>query len=377
MPVSQPVLIFLATEDWYFVSHRLPLARAAVAAGYRVIVATRVTNDGRLLAQAGCEVVQVEWTRGTGSPLSEFRLLVRLVALYRSRRPAVVHHVALKPVLYGSLAALMAKVPAVVNAIAGLGYLFINADRRARLLRPIVAMAFRKLLNRRGTWVILQNPADQALLASEVGLEAERTVLIRGAGVDVAEFRDTPLPAGEPIVILPARLLWDKGVGEFVEAARQLRDEGLVARFALVGGLDPANPRAVERQLVETWVAEGSVEWWGHRSDMPNVYRKASIVCLPSYREGLPKALLEAAASGRPIVTTDVPGCREIVAPDDNGLLVEPRNPSALAAALRSLLQDRDACARMGQRGRLRAESEFSVERVVAETLPLYLRPAP
>lgn len=377
MPATKPVLIFLVTEDWYFVSHRLPLATAAVAAGFHVVVATRVRANARKLVEAGCEVVSVEWTRGARNPLVELRLLAQVIGLYRSYGPAVVHHVALKPVVYGSIAAWIVKIPVVVNAVAGLGYLFINTRGSARYLRPLVATVFRKVLNRPGTWVVLQNPDDQELLRREVGLQPERSVLIRGAGVDVAEFRDSPPPNGVPLVILPARLLWDKGVGEFVAAARRLREEGVGARFALVGGLDMANPRAVNRSVVEGWVAKGDVEWWGHRSDMATAYHEASIVCLPSYREGLPKALLEAAASARPIVTTDVPGCREVVAPNDNGLLVEPRNATSLAAALRELLRDPVARARMGRRGRIRAETEFCVERVVAETLPLYTRPAP
>ena len=375
--LCQLTLVFVVTEDWYFASHRLPLARAAVASGYRVIVATRVREHGEVLRAAGCEVVALEWTRAAGNPFKDLMLLCRLVRLYRQSRPSAVHHVALKPVVLGSIAATVAAVPIVVNAVAGLGYLFTNRGGLARFLRPPVRTALRSLLNRHGTWVIVQNPDDLEDLRREAALEDERTVLIRGAGVDLAEFPSWPLPGGVPLVVLPARMLWDKGVREFVSAARALRVDGVLARFALVGGIDKQNPRGIERATIVQWVDEGVVEWWGHQPSMREVYQAASVVCLPSYREGLPKALLEAAASGRPIVTTDVPGCREVVTHECNGLLVPPRDGSALATALRLLLADAELRACMGARGRIRAETEFSIERVVADTLPLYSRPAP
>lgn len=376
-PGGVRTLVFLVTEDWYFISHRLPLAKAAVEAGFRVVVATRVRAHGEQLREAGCEVVPLEWSRGAGNPFLELVILARVVQLYRLLRPAVVHHVALKPVILGSIAAMLARVPCVVNAIAGLGYLFINADGRARVLRPIVCGVLRILLNRRGTWVILQNPDDQEVLSRLAALDRDRTVLIRGAGVDVNAHAARPLPDGRPIVVLPARLLWDKGVGEFVDAARTLRSEKVDARFVLAGGLDPANPRAIDRSTVDHWVEDGAVEWWGHCEPMRAVYLQASVICLPSYREGLPKALLEAAATGRPLVTTDVPGCREVVRNGDNGLLVPPHQSGALASALRTLLGDPALRTAMGLRSRARAEAEFDVERVIAETLELYRTPAP
>ncbi len=265
---GRPTLLFLVTEDWYFVSHRLPLARAALLEGYRVVVATRIREHGEVLVRAGCDVVPLDWTRGTGSLFRELRFGWGLLALYRRERPAVVHHVALKPVVYGSLAARLSGVPVVVNAIAGLGYVFTSRTGSARLLRPILRSAFRLLLNRRGSWAVLQNPDDQALLEREAGLEPGRIVLIRGAGVDLAEFTVAPEPPGVPVVVLPARMLWDKGVGEFVEAARRLRREGCRARFALVGGLDPGNPRAIAQAVLDAWVTEGVVEWWGHRASI-------------------------------------------------------------------------------------------------------------
>ena len=366
-------LLFLVTEDWYFASHRLDLARQAVAEGYRVVVATRVHEHGEILRQAGCELAPLDWVRGAGHPLTELRFLRCLVSLYRELRPVAVHHVALKPVVYGSIAARLTGVPVVINAIAGLGYVFTNRSGMARLLRPVIRAGLRHALNARGTWVIVQNPDDQALLVRETGLDPRRCVLIRGAGVDLESFRaGTPEPSLPAVVLLPARMLWDKGVGEFAEAARRLRAEGLTVRFVLVGGLDPGNPRAVDEATLRGWVQEGVVEWWEHQAAMAEIYPQAHIVVLPSYREGLPKALLEAAACGRAIITTDAPGCREVVAHEDNGLLVPVRDPASLAAAIRDLVSDPVRRRRMGARGRVRMEAEFSVDEVVRRTLPLY-----
>ncbi len=372
MPRTRPTILYLVTEDWYFVSHRLALATAAVRAGYRVVVACRVQAHGSVISAAGCEVIPVGLRREGRSPLGEIRAILELVRLYRSVRPSLVHHVALKPVLYGSLAARLGGHPRVVNALAGLGFVFTGTTRRARFLRPWVQFAFRVLLAPAGSIVLFQNPDDRDLLVSRGLVPAEQTALIRGSGVDLARFRVMPEPDGVPIVLLPARMLWDKGVGEFVDAARQLCTEGIVARFVLVGGEDPANPAAIPRAQLEAWQRNGVVEWWNHQEDMPAVLARASIVCLPSYREGLPKSLLEAAAVGRALVTTDVPGCKEVVVQSVNGLLVPARDAIKLATALRELLLDPERRRSMGAAARAVAEKEFSTDRVIHETLALY-----
>jgi glycosyltransferase involved in cell wall biosynthesis len=220
--------------------------------------------------------------------------------------------------------------------------------------------------------VVLQNPDDQRELVSAGAVSPDRITLIRGSGVDLSEFLIAPEPAGPPVVVLPSRLVWDKGVREFVDAASELRRNGVRARFALVGDRDPDNPTSVPPGQLEAWQASGIVEWWGHRHDMPSVFAESHLVCLPSYREGLPKVLLEAAASGRPIVTTDVPGCREVVRHGENGLLVPARSVGPLAHALRELIADPARRARFGRRGREIVEAEFSVERVVEAHVALY-----
>lgn len=367
-----PKLLYFVTEDWYFCSHRLPLAVAARQAGYDVGVITRVRSHGAIIEAAGLRLIPLELDRGGRNPLTEGLAIARLVRILRRERPDLLHNVALKPVLYGTIAARLAGVPRWVNALAGLGHIFVD-EARAGVLRLVVQGAFRRLLDAGTARVIVQNPDDRARLAGLGVLDPARAVLIRGSGVDLREFRPSPETAGPPLVLLAARMLWDKGVAEFVAAASRLRAEGCRARFVLAGDADAENHAAIPAEQLHTWQKEGVVEWWGKKSDMAAVIGACHIACLPSYYgEGVPKFLLEAAAAGKAIVTTDMPGCREVVHDRDNGLLVPPRDVSALVSALRLLIEDGQLRRRMGQRGREIAEREFSVERVVQETLAVY-----
>ena len=373
MMEAQPLkLLFFVSEDWYFCSHRLPIAEAAIRQGYHVVVVTRVKNHGERITRAGCKLVPVRLSRRGKNPFSELRLLFDLVRIYRRECPDIVHQVALKPVIYGSIAARISRVPAVVNALAGMGHLFISKHWRVRLFRPFVEFAYRQLLNHANYRVILQNPDDQDFLVKRGIVEQHCITLIRGSGVDTHTYVPTLMPAGAPLVMLVSRMLWDKGVGEFVEAARRLRQAGVLARFALVGDADAENPAAIPDVVLRDWENEGVIERWGRRDDMIRVFGEAHIVCLPSYREGLPKVLIEAAASGRPIVASDAPGCREIVRDGENGFLVPVRDAIALAAALQKLIGDPDLCSRMGRRGREIVEAEFALDKVVQQTLALY-----
>lgn len=363
-----PKLLFIVTEDWYFVSHRLPLAVAAQKAGFDVAVATRVGEHGETILAAGIRLIPFSLSRRRGNPLREVAELARL---YFRERPDIVHNVALKPIVYGALSAWVARVPAQVNAVAGLGWLFTSTKGMMRLIRPAVRWTLAWLLNTRGSLTIVQNPDDRALLIS-AHLPETRLRLIRGAGIDTTAFYPVPEPSGSVCIMLAARMLWDKGVGEFVEAARLLTQAGVCARFVLAGDPDPGNPASVPVAVLRAWHGHNGVEWWGRRDNMPAVFHTAHIACLPSYREGLPKVLLEAAGCGLPIVTTDVPGCREIVRDGDNGFLVPVRDAQALAVALRSLIDDVALRAKMGQRAREIVLEEFSQERVIAETLAVY-----
>lgn len=367
---DRPRLLYLITEDWYFWSHRLDLARAAREAGYDVIVATRVTDHATPIRGEGFQLEPLEMVRRSRNPLREIMAVAKLVQLYRRVRPDVVHHVAMKPILYGSLAAWFARVPAIINAFPGLGYTFM--DERNPLLRWWIKMALRTVLRLGRSTVVVQNHDDQDRLIQEGVVSASQTRIIAGSGINVTVYSLQPQPAGVPVVVLPARMLWDKGIGEFVEAAGRLKQNGVRARFILVGRRDDHNPAAIPEVQLKKWVQEGVVEWWGHRDDMPAVYAAATLVVLPSYREGLPKVLLEAAACGKAMVTTDVPGCREVVRDRFNGLLVSPRDAVALAAAIGELLTDQEARKVMGQRSRTRVMTEWSGARIVEQVLGLY-----
>lgn len=360
-------LLFLVTEDWYFVSHRLALAVEARRTGFDVAVATRLGSYRWAIEAAGLRAIAFEMNRCGLNPIGLLREALALARLFRRERPDVVHLVALRPVVVGGLAASLAGVRHVVSAVTGMGFLFTEGGRLP-WVRKIVQRLLPRLLSRGLT--IVQNEDDARQLLS-FGLSCERIRLIPGAGVDTARFTPRAPSGGIPVVMMASRLLWDKGVGEFVAAARRLRDCG--ARFVLVGAIDADNPASVSEAELTQWVAEGVVEWWGHREDMATTLSEATVFCLPSsYREGLPKVLLEAMACGKPCITTEAPGCRDAVRHGDNGLLVPVKDADALAAAIARLLADPTLCQRMGARSRQRAVEEFSQKRVIADTLAVY-----
>jgi glycosyltransferase involved in cell wall biosynthesis len=369
---KKPKLLFVVTEDWYFCSHRLPLAVGAIEAGFDVAIATRITDHRDVIQKAGIEIHSWNVSRGSTNVFTELKALFKLLKIYREAKPDLVHQVALKPVLYGSFIAKMVGPKKIVNALGGMGFVFSNEKKNTQRLRTFILSGFKWLLCNKGSVLILQNPEDCALMVDEAGVDAESIRLIRGAGVNVQQFDMSTEPIGIPLIILPARMLWDKGIGEYVEAARLLKAEGVVARFGLVGGIDESNPAAISLDQLRNWTDAGYVEWFGRRDDMPEIFHQANIVCLPSYREGLPKALLEAAACGRAIVATDVPGCREIVENGRNGILVPARDPIALTAALKKLIFAPDLRRQMGANGRDMVIDAFSEEAVVKETLSVY-----
>ena len=373
MPASRdkPVLLYLVTEDWYFLSHRLSIARRARDTGWEVVIATRVTADGEAIRNEGFRLIPIGMQRRILAPWREFATIAELVGIYRRERPDLVHHVALKPVIYGSLAALLSGAPAVVNALAGMGYVFASSEIKARLLRPFIKMAFHWLLDRPNSRLILQNSDDVAAM-TEGTVAPQRVVMIRGAGVDSKVFAPTREPEGEPIAVMVSRMLRDKGVVELVEAARALKRRGVPLRIVLVGSPDPENPASIPERQLRDWDASGDVAWWGERSDIANIWANSHIAVLPSYREGLPKSLLEAAACGRPLVATDVPGCREVVQDGKTGLLVPPRDAKGLADALERLARDRDLRRRMGAAAHDLVTRDMSEQVVGAQTMALY-----
>ncbi len=370
---DRPHLVFLVSEDWYFVSHRLPLARAAIDAGFRVTLATKVSSYRQEIERAGINLIDLPFKRSGLNPLRELAFSIRVLNLYRRLRPDLVHHVAMKPVVIGSLAARLTGVPAIVNALGGLGYVFTSQTSKTRLLRPVVERLLRFALNGKRSALILQNRDDQELLVNAGVVRQSSTKIIRGVGVDPSVYTTQSKAQPQPcLVVLPARMLRDKGVHEFVQAASDLRNEGINARFALVGSPDPQNPNSIAEEQLHAWAADGAIEYWGWRSDIAEVFSQAHIVCLPSYREGLPKALLEAAASSRAIVTTDTPGCRDVVQDGYNGLLVPVGDAKALAHAIRTLILDTEMRDRFGVNGRRRIEMEFTSTMSIDMTLSTY-----
>lgn len=369
-----PKILFLITEDWYFCSHRLPLAVAAIKAGYEVSVATRVTNHRAVIEEAGIRVIPLQRMRRSSlNALRELAAVSELLSIFRNERPDLVHQVALKPVLYGSLVANLTGIRAKVNALGGLGFVFSSNRLFARLIRPLLLRFFRFIFNDENGRLILQNDNDFELLTTRAGVDRQRVRLIRSAGVDLEHYAATEIPNGVPVVMLASRMLWDKGVGEFVSAAKVLKEQGIDARFVLVGEPDPDNPSSVALEQLQKWSDSGVVEWWGHRDDMPEVLSQACVVCLPSYYgEGVPKVMIEAMACARSVVTTDMPGCRDVVSSGKNGLLVKPRDVDDLAFALKRLLLDRMRCRELGIAGRQIAEDEYALSRVVKETLAVY-----
>ena len=370
---GSPRLLFVVGDDGAFRSHRMPVARAARDAGFAVAVACPVTAHGDTIRAEGIRVLPVSMKRAHVSPLADLRTLAALWRLYRDERPDIVHLVAMKPVLYGAMAARLAGVPVSVGALTGLGYVFSSGDIRARLLRPLLRWALGWVLNGRRSTCVVQNPDDAAFVAG-LGIDRRRIVVIPGSGVDPARFAPSPEPAGPVRVTMVSRMLWDKGVGEFVEAARLSRSRQPTLRFTLIGAPDEGTPAAVPVAQLDAWQAEGLVDWQGRRDDIPAVWKESHIAVLPSYREGLPMALLEAASCGRPIVAADVPGSREIAREGESALLVPPRDPAALAAAILRLAHDPALRARLGAGGRALVEHTFSEDRIAAATLALWRR---
>ena len=379
-------LMLVVTEDRYLWSHRIGLAEAARDAGYEVAVVTSVREHGERLRALGLDLVPLDFARGRLSPWANLRTVRALRGIYRRWEPHLVHHVAIKPIVLGSVAvaatataavaAARGQVPAVVNALTGLGTALTSDHVKARLARPVLRPALAWAMRRPRSRTIVQN-VENARFVESLGVRPECISLVRGAGVDVRVFRPRPEPEGPIRVTMISRLLWDKGVREFFEAAALVRGVREDVEFTLVGAPDEGNPTSVSREQLRSWTADGGgpVEWWGYREDVADVLAGTHIAVLPTcYGEGAPKTLLEAAACGRPIVATDVPGCRTVVRHGGNGLLVPTRDPRALADAVAALADDPARRAAMGAEGRRRAETEFASDRIHAETLQVFER---
>jgi glycosyltransferase involved in cell wall biosynthesis len=366
------ILLFVVNIPEFFLSHRLPLATAAREEGFSVHVATGGGSDCDQIKRLGFPHHLLPLSRSGKNIFSELRSLWALYWLMRKVQPDLVHLVTIKPVLYGGLIARISGVPAVVAAISGLGTIFVHQERRDFWIGFFLKWLYRLALGHPNIKVVFQNPDDRALLVSLGAVRDEQTVLIRGSGVLLSDYLVLPEPEGLPVVTFAARLLKDKGVREFIEVARILKARGVAAEFWLIGSPDPDNLTSITQDDVMRWSEEGLVKTLGYRSDISKLFAKSNIVVLPSYREGLPKVLIEAAASGRAVVTTDVPGCRDAIEPSLTGLLVPVRDVLALADAVQTLIGDTARRQQMGAAGRALAEREFAVEKVVDQHLAIY-----
>ncbi|QNK01064.1 glycosyltransferase family 4 protein [Dyella telluris] len=367
--------VLFANTDWYLYNFRRSLAMSLLRAGYDVLLISPDGPYGPRLRELGLRWEPLPMERRSLNVLRESALLLHLVRMLRREQPDVVHGFTIKCAVYGSLAAKMAGIPARINAVAGMGYVFTSDQLKARLLRPVVRGLLKLALGGEQGRLILQNSDDVKLFRQAALVEPAHIRLIRGSGVDCGKFAgNSPRKnrEGATRILLASRMLWDKGIGEYIAALRLLRNRGYTVQAMLAGTPDPGNPAAIPEQTLREWVDEGTVTWLGHVDDMNALLASVDIVVLPSYREGLPRTLVEAAACALPLITTDVPGCREVVADGVDGLLVPVRSVEPLAQAMRQLLDDPALARRLGEAARTKARNYFDERIVIERTLGVY-----
>ena len=369
-------LLFIINVDWFFISHRLPIAVAAKKNGYEVHIATKITTYKSELESYGFKVHPLEINRSETNILNNFILFMQIFKILKNVKPAITHLVTIKPILIGGIAVRLLNIPSVVYSISGLGYMFINNKIYSRFKLKFIKLIYRISLKHKNSLVIFQNTSDMYLISKITNLKSESKFLINGSGVNLNIFRYCPIPIGPPIVILPARLLKDKGIIEFIEAVKILIQKDFIikskVRFVIVGDIDEANPSSLTKEEVENYNKEGVLEFWGFKNDMLQIFNCSSLIVLPSYREGLPKVLIEAAAVGRPVVTTDVPGCRDAIIDNITGLLVKVKNPIELSNAILYLLKNPRKMDQMSLASREFALKTFDINIVIQSHLNIY-----
>lgn len=370
--MSERRLLFIVNDAAFFISHRLPLAIAAKGNGFEVHVATPEAHASAQIKDAGLIFHAIPLSRSGKNPFVELKSLFAFYRLMRKVKPDLVHLVTIKPILYGGLVARMLKVPAVVAAVSGLGYLFTTQQTKTKLLRQGVSQLYKLALGHAYLKVIFQNPDDRQVFVQNATCTVDQTILIRGSGVDLNIYKALPERTDKIVVAMISRLLRDKGVLEYVAAVKQLKAKGIAAQFLLVGDIDEGNPACIDKEQLAQWRKEGVVELVGFRDDVAQLMEQVNLVVLPSYREGLPKVLVEAAACGRAVITTDVPGCRDAIEPNHTGLLVPARDSQVLALTMKQLIEDHAYRQQLGNAGRVLAEREFAIERIVDAHLNIY-----
>jgi len=365
-------VLFVITEDWALVSHRLHLVEAAIKAGYEVALATRISIHKKNLEDRGIKIFHWKLNRGSLNPIKELLSILSLRKILLVFKPNIIHAVAQKPVIYAGLVSKTYYKTSFIATLGGIGYVFSTKSLRASLLRPILKFLLKLALDGEKTRLILQNK-DNIKTIEEINIINKNYIrLIKGAGVETKKFLPSQIPLKSTIVILPGRMLWDKGVGEFVRVAKRIKARNIMARFILVGDIDLDNPESIKQIQIDKWVKSGTIEHWGRRDDMKKVYKDSSIVCLPSYNEGLPKVLLEAGSCSRPTVAFDVPGCREVIKNKVNGFLVELKNEHVLETTLVRLINNKKLCEEMGKNGRQIVERHFASNIINAQTFNIW-----
>ena len=364
-------LLFIVNVDWFFISHRLPIAVEAIKQGYEVHIATTVTDKLDLLEESGLIVHNLSLHRSR-SGVSIISELWSLLSIIKAISPDIVHLVTIKPVLLGGIAARLSRVPAVVSAISGLGFIFYSDGFISFVRYKLTSLLYFFSLGHQNQKIIFQNKEDSLKLCKIRSDVCNRSILIPGSGVDLSLYSVIENDLSPPTVMMAARLLSSKGVREFIQASKIVNKSNRAVRFILVGDIDSLNPESIKESELSQWKNEGVVEIWGYRDDMHNVIPQASIIVLPSYYgEGFPKVLIEAAVCGRAVITTDHPGCRDAVTPE-TGILIPIKDPVTLADAIQNLLQNSQKIVKMGKAGRELAERDYSIEKVCEAHMKIY-----
>ncbi len=365
-------LLFIVNVDWFFISHRLPIALAAIENGYEVHLACGITNRKSELEALGIIVHPLSMSRSGTSLLKELKVIKEMNAVVKDISPDVVHLVTIKGAIYGGLVTRFKKIKTRVASISGLGFVFIDEGFKARFIRFLVTKLYRLALNSTNTKVIFQNENDKNIFIGHKIIKSKQSLIIRGSGVDLNTYKYSPEPSGEKVIMFLARLLKDKGLVEFCDAATALKASGFKGRFVLVGDIDLHNPNSITQAELDSYIASGNIEHWGFSSNVPEVIAQSHIMVLPSYREGLPKSLIEAAACGRAVITTDVPGCRDAITANETGMLIPIKSSQAIVEAIQTLCDSNDKRDVMGKKGRQLAESCFDINDVINIHLSIY-----
>lgn len=371
-------ILYNLTEDWFFCSHFLERALAAKKAGYSIIVIAKENKHKNIIESYGISFYPIPFNRKSINPLYEFYTLLKIIIIYSKIKPDIVHHVAAKPIIYGSIAAKFCRIKSVLNAPVGMGFVFSSDTLKARIIRPILKFFLKYFLNsHNGKYmrnkVVFENYDDLNYFIEMGALNPTDGCVIRGAGVKVNRiFNKKIYKKVRPTITLVARMLKDKGIREFVDAARILKNKKIKGRFLLVGDIDPLNPSSLEKSTLQTWNDEAIIEWRGWVNDVEKVLEETDILCLPSYREGLPKALIEGAAVGLPIVTTNTVGCKDVVEDGVNGFLVPIKNVNQLANKISILIKSSNLRGKMGKESHKIAKSKFALKKINSQTLKVY-----